>query len=241
MKEYGIYSPNFDRKQRLTNSIKTIVIHYTGMQSERESIKRLCNPKHKVSCHYLINRGGKIYRLVADNKIAWHAGKSCWGKYKNVNKNSIGIELVNKGHQFGYSSFKKKQLLSLMRVCKKLIKKYKIEKKNIVGHSDIAPSRKIDPGEKFPWKKLAKNNIGIWHNYNPKLLSKFRRTKIVTKRERVQFVKNLCKIGYCYDSKNKSFFSKIMKAFQRHYRKELINGHLDKECMVIAQNLSKKL
>ena len=108
MKEYGIYSPNFDRQKRSTNLIKIIVIHYTGMQSERESISRLCNPNSKVSSHFLINQKGKIYRLVKDRQIAWHAGKSCWGKYRQINKNSIGIELVNKGHRFGYTNFKKK-------------------------------------------------------------------------------------------------------------------------------------
>ena len=100
-----INSPNFDRKGRSNKSIKFLIIHYTGMQSERESIARLCNPKSKVSSHFVINQKGKIYRLVQDNQIAWHAGKSCWGKYKNLNKNSIGIELVNKGHQFGYTNF----------------------------------------------------------------------------------------------------------------------------------------
>ena len=99
MKKKGFYSPNFNKRKK---SIKIIIIHYTGMQSERESIIRLCNPKSKVSSHFLINQNGKVYRLVKDNEIAWHAGKSCWGKYKNLNKNSIGIELVNKGHQFGY-------------------------------------------------------------------------------------------------------------------------------------------
>ena len=96
MKEYSIYSPNFNKKKRSINSIKIIIIHYTGMQSERESIIRLCNSKSKKSSHFLINQNGKVYRLVQDNRIAWHAGKSCWGKYKNLNKNSIGIELVNK-------------------------------------------------------------------------------------------------------------------------------------------------
>ena len=109
------------------------------MQSERESINRLCNSGSKVSSHFVINRNGKIYRLVQDYQVAWHAGKSCWGKYRNLNKNSISIELVNKGHQFGYTSFNKKQLLSLIKICKNLIKKYKIKKKNIVGHSDIDP------------------------------------------------------------------------------------------------------
>ena len=241
MKEYGIYSPNFDRKKRLANSIKIIVIHYTGMQSERESIIRLSNARSKVSSHFLINQNGKVYRMVQDNRIAWHAGKSCWGNYKNLNKNSIGIELVNKGHQFGYTSFKKKQLLSLINICKKLIKKYKIKRKNIVGHSDVAPQRKIDPGEKFPWVKLAKKNIGIWHNQKINSLKRLRKIKIVNTMDKKKFVKNLKNIGYCFYPKNKMFFVKTLKAFQRHYRKGLINGVLDKECLVIAQNLQKTI
>ena len=241
MKISNYYSPNHNKKKRPFNSIKVIVIHYTGMQSERESMLRLSNPKSKVSSHFVISRNGKIYRMIQDNQIAWHAGKSCWGKYKNLNKNSIGIELVNNGHQFGYTSFKKKQLLSLIKICKNLIKKYKIKRRNIIGHSDIAPLRKIDPGEKFPWKKLAIKNIGIWHSYQPNLLRKYRRIKIFTKQDKAKFAKNLNNIGYCFPAKKKAFFIKILKAFQRHYRKELINGHLDKECLIIAENLSKNL
>ena len=240
MKITSIYSPNYSKKKRAKNSIKVIVLHYTGMQSERESITRLCNPRSKVSCHYLINRSGKVYRLVRDANIAWHSGKSCWGKYKNLNKNSIGIELVNKGHQFGYTSFKKKQLSSLIKICRNLITKYKIKKKNIVGHSDIAPLRKIDPGEKFPWKELATKKIGTWHHFKPDFLSKFRKIKISSKKDKVKFSKNLSNIGYCFSNKNNSFFPKTVSAFQRHYRKELINGFIDKECLIIAQNLSKK-
>ena len=211
------------------------------MQSERESLNRLTNPKSKVSSHFFINQKGKIFRLVNDNQIAWHAGKSCWGKYKNLNKNSIGIELVNKGHRFGYSNFKKKQLTSLFKICKSLVKKYKIKKKNVIGHSDIAPTRKIDPGEKFPWRQFAKNNIGVWHNCKPSVLREYRNIKISEKKDKIKFFKNLNKIGYCFSTKKKSFLVKIMKAFQRHYRQELINGRLDKECSIIAQNLSKKL
>jgi len=241
MKIKNYYSPNFDRKKRSINSIKIIIIHYTGMQSERESIIRLCSTKAKVSSHFLINQNGKVYRFVQDNQIAWHAGKSCWGKYKNLNKNSIGIELVNKGHQFGYTNFKKNQLLSLIKICKILVKKYKIKKRNIIGHSDIAPLRKIDPGEKFPWKQLSKKNIGIWHSSKSRLLRKFRRIKISSKKDKIKFIKNLKKIGYCFPINNKPFFVKIVKAFQRHYRKEAINGFLDKECLIIAEDLSKKL
>ena len=179
MKIIEIFSPNYDSKKRTVNSVQFIVFHYTGMQSERESFEKLCNPTSKVSSHYLINRRGKIFSLVQDRHVAWHAGKSCWGRYKNLNENSIGIELVNKGHQFGYTSFKKKQISILINLCKKIIKKYKIKNKNIIGHSDIAPLRKIDPGEKFPWKYLAKNKIGIWHDCEPNLLRKFRRAKVL--------------------------------------------------------------
>ena len=240
MKINVVYSPNFDQRKRSSKSIKLLVIHYTGMQSERESIMRLCNPKYKVSSHFVINQNGKIYRLVQDDQTAWHAGKSCWGKYKNLNKNSIGIELVNKGHEFDYTNFKKKQLSSLIKICKILIKKYKIKKRNIVGHSDISPLRKIDPGEKFPWKELADKKIGIWHNCKTKDLIKFRQVRISNK-FKSEFINNLKKIGYCFNNKKKTNFSKTVEAFQRHYRKELINGIIDKECLIIAINILKKL
>jgi len=235
------YSPNFNEKQRSFSSIKSLVIHYTGMQSERESLFRLCDPRSKVSCHFIINKNGKICRLIPDNYIAWHAGKSCWGNYKNINENSIGIELVNKGHRFGYENFSKKQILSLIKVCKILIKRYGIKKKNVIGHSDIAPLRKIDPGEKFPWFYLSKKNIGIWHNCRKIFLKKLRRKRVYKKNEKKIFVKNLKKIGYCFSSNKKLIFSKNLKAFQRHFRQELIDGVLDKECMFIAQNLTKKI
>ena len=241
MKIKNLYSPNFDKKKRSNKSIKIIVIHYTGMQSERESLLRLSDPKSKVSSHYFINQKGIVSRLVQDNKIAWHAGKSCWGKYKNLNKNSIGIELVNKGHQFGYTNFKKKQILSLIKICKILIKKYKIKNRNIVGHSDIAPLRKIDPGEKFPWRHLARNKIGLWHQQDLSFLRKYRDIKIIKKEENLKFNIMLNKIGYCISNRKFFYVLKNLKAFQRHYRQELINGYPDMECFIIAQNLLKYL
>ena len=241
MKIINSYSPNFDTKKRSLNSIKLIVIHYTGMQSARESMKRLSDNKSKVSSHFIIHRNGKIFRLVQDSQIAWHAGKSSWRKFRNLNKNSIGIELVNKGHEFGYENFKKKQLMILIRIVKTLIKKYKIKKINVVGHSDIAPLRKLDPGERFPWKILAKKGIGVWHGYKTNLLKKIRGNKVFTKKNKIKFIKHLKNIGYCFPNKKKLVFFKIVKAFQRHYRTELIDGKLDKECLIIAENLSKKL
>ena len=163
MKKEFIFSPNFSKYSRSIKDIKFVVIHYTGMQSEIASIKRLINPSSKVSCHYLINKNGKITQMVKDDKVAWHAGKSKWKNFKNLNSNSLGIELVNKGHKIGYENFTTLQIQSLIDLCKKLKKNYKIQKNNFLAHSDIAPLRKIDPGEKFPWKKLSKFKIGAWY------------------------------------------------------------------------------
>ena len=137
-------SPNFSKKARKKKDIKFVIIHYTGMQSEIESLRRLKNIKSKVSCHYFINRKGEIIQLVKENKVAWHAGKSKWGDFKNLNKFSIGIELVNKGQRFGYENFPNIQIQSLIKICKSLKKKYRIKKDNFLGHSDIAPLRKKD-------------------------------------------------------------------------------------------------
>ena len=142
-------SPNHSKKIRPKKEIKFVIIHYTGMQSEIESIKRLKNPRCKVSCHYLINRKGNIIQMVSEKFIAWHAGKSKWKKAINLNSNSIGIELVNKGHQFGYETFCSAQIKSLIKLCKSLKKKYAIKKDNFLGHSDISPLRKIDPRINF--------------------------------------------------------------------------------------------
>ena len=225
------YSPNFDKKKRLDKNIIAIIIHYTGMQSERESIKRLTSSRSQVSCHYLINSSGKVLKMVKDENIAWHAGKSMWGNYKNLNKNSIGIELVNKGHQYGYQNYTKKQINKLVLLCKHLIKKYKIKRELILGHSDIAPLRKIDPGEKFPWKYLSLKGIGI---YPKKVLDK---QSSYPQPQIKRFLKNLHIIGYRY--LNSNFKKKIIKNFQRRYRPGKVNGILDLETMKISQFLTK--
>ena len=157
------FSPNRSRNSRARNDIKFVIIHYTGMQSEIESLNRLKDPKYKVSCHYIISRKGDVTQMVREENIAWHAGESKWKKFKNLNNYSIGIELVNKGHKLGYQNFTHLQILSLTKLCKKIKKKYHIKKENFLGHSDIAPLRKVDPGEKFPWKKLSRFKIGKWY------------------------------------------------------------------------------
>ena len=162
------YSPNFSTRRRNLKKIKYIVYHYTGMRSESKAIKRLTDDRAKVSCHYFIKRSGQIILMVPELYEAWHAGKSKWKKDISLNRNSIGVEITNKGHYFGYQSYSKKQILSLIKLTKYLIKKYKIKSSNILGHSDIAFERKKDPGEKFPWKKLASKKIGIWHKIEEK-------------------------------------------------------------------------
>ena len=232
------YSPNFNLPKRVKNRIKFIIIHYTGMKKESAAIKRLQDPKSKVSSHYLIKRNGEIINLVPDLFEAWHAGVSSWKHFKSLNKNSIGIEITNPGHQHGYKKFSKKQIFSLQKLLNILIKKYKIKKNYILGHSDISPGRKKDPGEKFPWEMLAKNKLSFWHNLDQKKIKKFREKNLITKIDENLFLKNLYKIGY---NDVKKFKSKNLKyltlAFQRRFRQSLVNGKIDKECLLISKNL----
>ena len=234
------YSPNFNPRKRKTNQIKFLVFHYTGMKKEKDAIKRLTDFKSKVSSHYLIKNNGEVIVLVPDLYVAWHAGKSSWKNFKSLNSNSIGIEISNPGHYFNYKKYSNKQINSLLNLSKFLIKKYKIKSKNILGHSDIAPDRKKDPGEKFPWSFLAKKKIGLWHSISKQRL-KNRRKKKIDINDKKKFYKNLIKIGYLNKKKNEDKLNGfIIKAFQRRYRQELVNGELDKECLLISENIAKK-
>jgi len=236
------YSPNFDKKKRKFKQIKFIIFHYTGMKNEKDAIKRLTNIKSKVSSHYFIKNNGELITLVPELYTSWHAGLSSWKNYKSINKYSIGVEISNPGHDNKYKKFSKTQIQSILKLSKYLIKKYKIKINFILGHSDIAPYRKKDPGEKFPWRYLSKNKVGVWHDLNEKKLSKIRGT-IVDKYNENSFLKNLYKIGYPrdfskYNLKNTKL---ITKAFQRRFRQQLIDGVIDKECLLISKNLTKNL
>ena len=228
------YSPNFSKKNRKVREIKFVIIHYTGMQSEIESIKRLKNPKYKVSCHYLINRKGDVTQMVDDRNTAWHAGKSRWKKFTNLNESSIGIELVNKGHRLGYQNFTNNQIKNLILLCKKLKKKYRIKKENFLGHSDVAPLRKTDPGEKFPWKKLSSYNLGKWYQIKVKNIN------LPLKNVERVFFKNLHKIGYRYFNVNTRNYNdkKVIKSFQQHYLPKNVTGKLDQKTFKISYFLA---
>ena len=233
------YSPNFSLPKRPKKRIKFIIIHYTGMKKESDSIKRLQCPRSKVSSHYLIKKNGQILTLVPDLYEAWHAGLSNWKNYKYLNKNSIGIEITNPGHQHGYKNFSREQIFSVKKLLISLIKEFKIKKNYILGHSDVSPNRKKDPGEKFPWAKLAKNGLVLGHKLDLKKIKKFRKVKLSSKFEENIFLKNLYKIGYkkIEGLKFDKNIEYLTKAFQRRFRQGLVDGKIDQECLIISKNL----
>lgn len=232
-----IYSINFDKKSRSLKNIKYVIFHYTGMISERKSIDRLLNKNSKVSCHYFIKLNGEIIRMVPDKYVAWHAGKSCWKKDKNLNNKSIGVEIHNTGHSYNYPKFPKKQISSVLYLSKILKKKYKINRNNFIGHSDISPDRKKDPGEKFPWHFFSKHKIGLWDKsiYRKSIF----RDKKISKINENLFLKYLKNLGYCNKLIKNLHNKKVIKAFQRHFRVAKIDGKIDRECFEIAKNLVK--
>ena len=210
------------------------------MKYESSALNRLCDIKTKVSAHYFIKKNGLILNLVPPIYEAWHAGKSSWKDLKSLNKYSIGVEIQNSGHDNKYENFNQKQIISTKKLLKYLINKFKVKSKNILGHSDIAPNRKKDPGEKFPWKELAKSKLSQWHNLSENKL-KPKRLILLNLVEENIFMTNLRKIGYLKTSQQKNNIKKrnIIKAFQRHFRQNLINGISDQECLIISKDLLK--
>jgi N-acetylmuramoyl-L-alanine amidase len=209
-------SPNFDTR---TLPITMIVLHYTGMQNAADAVARLTDAEAKVSSHYLIAEDGQVMRLVAEENRAWHAGKSHWRQIDDVNSASIGIELVNPGHEFGYRPFPDAQIDALIPLMAEIQARYGITRGNIVGHSDIAPARKQDPGELFPWARLAKHRLAL-----P------RPTKNLIDPNWTDggFLLALERFGYDVTDRLAAIV-----AFQRRFRPELMDGEIDGECRAI--------
>ena len=205
-------SPNFELKAK--RRIKYIIIHYTNLPSTQASLKHLLNKRNKVSAHYLLDQKGKIYSLVNEKDIAWHAGISSWKVDKLLNKNSIGIELQNTGTAGNYEKFPNRQISQLEKLILELQNKYNISNANILGHSDISPDRKIDPGPKFPWQQLFKNGIGLMPKIYP---SKSKKNTTSNEIKNLQIL--LKKFGY--NLKVNGFMDKqtllVLYAFQSHY------------------------
>ena len=209
-------SPNFDER---TLPIGMIVLHYTGMQDGAAAIARLCDAEAKVSSHYVVDEDGTVLRLVPEDKRAWHAGRSHWRGTTDINSASIGIEIVNPGHEFGYRPFTDAQIDAVIRLVASIKERHEITRGNVVGHSDIAPTRKRDPGELFPWSKLAKLRLA---------LPRPTRNLMDPMWTEGGFLLALDRFGYDVTEP----MAAIM-AFQRRFRPELIDGEVDAECRMI--------
>ncbi|MDC0073247.1 N-acetylmuramoyl-L-alanine amidase [Alphaproteobacteria bacterium] len=227
VKNLSYRSENFDNRK---SKIEMIVIHYTGMHSRDLALKKLCNRSSKVSSHYLIDEQGEIYYLVDESKRAWHAGFSSWFNESDINSLSIGIELVNPGHEINYLPFTELQMNSLEKLVLELKSRYSILKKNIVGHSDVAPLRKSDPGELFDWDRLAKKGLA----FSPDIEQKIKplTAKYNDKGENVFIIQEalyLCGYKIIIDGLYGISTQKIVKAFQRRFRRILVNGNVDSQ------------
>lgn len=209
-------SPNFDERSA---PISLLVLHYTGMPDAASAINWLANPESKVSAHYVVTEDGKIIRMVAEDKRAWHAGKSQWRGVSDINSASIGIEIVNPGHEWGYRPFPDTQMQALVPLVNDIVQRYRITRGNVVGHSDIAPARKQDPGELFPWHTLARLRLAL-----P------RPTKNLMDPHWTDsgFMLALERFGYDITDQTAA-----VVAFQRRFRPELIDGIVDGECRAI--------
>lgn len=209
-------SPNFDERAA---PVSLLVLHYTGMPDAAAAIARLTDPESKVSAHYLVAEDGQVVRMVAEDKRAWHAGRSRWRGIEDVNAASIGIEIVNPGHEFGYRPFPEEQIDALIPLVAEIEERYGITRGNVVGHSDIAPARKQDPGELFPWYRLARLRLAL-----P------RPTKNLMDPHWSDAGFTLALERFGYDVSD-PFAATV--AFQRRFRPELFDGTIDGECRAI--------
>ena len=158
-------SPNFDARPG-AGAIDMLILHYTGMKTAEEALDRLCDPAAKVSAHYVVGEDGQVWRLVDESQRTWHAGVSSWRGRSDINGASIGIELVNPGHEFGYRAFPEAQIEALEELARDILARHPIPARQVLGHSDVAPLRKEDPGELFPWQRLARSGIGLWPDFD---------------------------------------------------------------------------
>jgi N-acetylmuramoyl-L-alanine amidase len=219
-------SPNHDSRGEPPNlrPIDMLVLHYTGMQSAAAALDRLCDPEAKVSSHYLVDEDGTLWRLVPEARRAFHAGASCWQGEHNLNYASIGVEIVNPGHEWGYRPFPEPQMAAVERLCHDILARHPIPPHRVVGHSDIAPDRKSDPGELFEWRRLAAVGIGLWPPPDPALAG--RRGHGVGVMQRTAALADLARIGYCVPPGSEQ---PALAAFQRRFRPERWDGLRDAE------------
>jgi N-acetylmuramoyl-L-alanine amidase len=212
-------SPNHDDRDGAP--VDMLVLHYTGMPTAEAALERLCDPAAKVSAHYTIDEEGTIYAHVPEARRAWHAGVSFWAGAADINARSIGIELVNPGHAFGYRPYPDAQVQALVTLCHGILLRHPIPSARVLGHSDVAPARKEDPGELFPWERLAKAGIGLWPVSQDSTLG----------------AEALPRYGYDPSAPVEA----VIRAFQRHFRPLRVDGIWDRDCARLLQSLLAKL
>ncbi|MBV9419774.1 MAG: N-acetylmuramoyl-L-alanine amidase [Alphaproteobacteria bacterium] len=213
-------SPNHDARPENT-PVDILVLHYTGMKTADEALARLTDPAAKVSAHYTVDRDGRIYAHVPEDRRAWHAGVSYWAGERNINGRSIGIEIVNPGHEFGYIPFAEPQIAALIDLAQGILKRHPIPPHRVLGHSDVAPARKEDPGELFPWQQLAEFGIGLWPSAG----------------KGEALAQELARFGYGLAPDVDVSLDKVITAFQRHFRPRELTGQWDGECAAALASL----
>ena len=215
-----------------------LILHYTGMDDVRVACRWLCNPVSRVSCHYLIDERGTIIQMVDEELRAWHAGVSSWKGDEDINSRSIGIEIHNPGHAAGYPDFPEAQMLAVIALCKDIIARYKIPASRVLGHSDIAPLRKIDPGEKFDWAHLHAEGIGYWVKPEPIGGGSF--LQLGDEGQTVEAFQSMLRLyGYAIEVSGKfdGLTQAIVRAFQRHFRPQRVDGIADSSTVTTLHRL----
>ena len=218
-------SPNHDERPSGT-PIDILMLHYTGMRSAAEAIERLRDPAARVSSHYVVDEDGTVLRLVAEDRRAWHAGVSFWRGHTGLNDRSIGIEIVNPGHEWGYRDFPVLQMASVCDLCLSILSRWPVPARNVVAHSDVAPDRKQDPGERFDWRGLADNGVGLW----PEGVADLGTGGVVRDAAGLRPVRAaLAVVGYQVAPEGglDPALAGVLRAFQRHWRAEAVTGQAD--------------
>src|SRR5215472_1863583 len=231
-------SPNHsERKNGMSPDM--ILLHYTGMRDNEAALRQLCTPQAEVSAHYVVLQDGYIVQLVAEARRAWHAGVSSWAGETDVNSCSIGIEITNPGHDHGYPDFPKRQIAAVTALCRSIQARNAIAPARVLAHSDVAPARKQDPGEKFPWRTLYESGVGHWVKPAPimnfgQVLAPGSRGDAV-----VALQKSLREYGYGIEASGNydSEMAEVVTAFQRHFRPERVDGHADPSTRSTLQEL----